>query len=485
MSKLLKLISIIASILNSVYLIWLILNITNFIGWLVLLADLIYVISFDLFLINHWNQNSKKRSYRKPRGTLDVFLPIVNEPYEMFEETLKAAVNIKYDQKTVYVLDDGNRTDIKFLADKYGARYIARKSSEHYKAGNLNSALSKSNGEYILVLDADQVVLPSIAEHLLGHFIKDSKMAIVTTRQRYKISKNDFNNDYIFYMHMQRGKNINNAAISTGTGVIYRRSAIDAIKGFQTWNIVEDMYTSYVLHKSGYNSLYIDKPYTTGTAPFDLQTIYKQRGTWATDTFRMFFKQNPMIAKGLTVSQRLHYFEMGFGYIMPAIAVPITFAIMPISLLLHQDLTKSTSIYSSLGLPAFLLIMYVIYSLSNSTTSGIRFWMAMFPVYFKSMVLGIQRKKIRYIVTSKTSGNTRSIKLVIPQIIAVISNFIVITYQLFDGLDITDISNTAWFIVMAYCLYPVITRGLQIQLSLDNITLRFKTLRKFKYSYAS
>ena len=68
---------------------------------------------------------------------------------------------------------------------------------------------------------------------------------------------------------MQPGKNYDNAAISCGSGVIYAREKLEKIGGFQTWSIVEDLYTSYSLHRAGFTSLYVNRAYTIGTAPLD------------------------------------------------------------------------------------------------------------------------------------------------------------------------------------------------------------------------
>lgn len=488
MSKYIKFAALIGSMFNIAYLLWLIMNVTTVLGWLVVLAEFIFVTSFNLFLWNHWTQRTNNRSYRQPKGSLDVFLPVVNEPIDMFEKTLAAAANINYADKTVYVLDDGNRAAVKQLAKKYKAIYLARRSSRNYKAGNMNYGLKRSHGDFILVLDADQVVTKSIANHLLGHFQKDPMLSIVTTKQRYSVPRKDFNNDYLFYLHMQKGKNANNAAISTGTGVIYRRSALKVIGGFQTWNIVEDMYTSYILHRHGFTSLYVAKAYTTGTAPQDIPTIYKQRGTWATDTMRMFFQRNPLLVGGLTIRQRLHYFEMGFGYLMPAIAVPITVMVLPLSLVFHDSVIAQSNVYSLMSFPAFALIMATMYQLSNRTMGSIQYWMGLFPVYLKSTLLATQKTKMRYIVTSKTSNDSRAIRLVLPQCFVLMINIIALSVQLFDQVTWTDLTNLFWFAITAYCLLPVIESGLQLSTLRiskgDWRKLRVTNLRRQKFAFS-
>jgi cellulose synthase (UDP-forming) len=281
--------------------------------------------------------------------------------------------------KSIYILDDGDRDEIKALADKYNVQYLRRDENTNYKAGNLNNALKNSFGEFILVLDADQIVNPNIAKDLLGHFIHDPKLAIVTTKQHFDVPKNDFNHQRMFYEYMQPGKNSDNAAFSCGSGVFYRRSALEEVGGFQTWNIVEDVYTTYVMHSTGYKSLYINKSYTTGLAPTDLPTIYKQRGTWALDTLRIFLKKNPLLQKGLSFKQRLHYFEICIVYLFPALAIPILFTIMPLSIVMERDIVTPSIWYPILRFPSLLLTLIFFYKQSGNRWIEIQFWISLFP----------------------------------------------------------------------------------------------------------
>ncbi|MCR4329529.1 MAG: cellulose synthase catalytic subunit, partial [Candidatus Roizmanbacteria bacterium] len=324
-----KVLSAVVVVLNALYLPWLATHIEGVGGGLLFFAEALIASLSLLFIINHWSQFHVHHSRRPAYGSVDIFLPVVNEPITIFERTLKAATEVNYTSKTIYILDDGSREVIKKLAEKYGVVYLARSTHHHRKAGNLNFGIEHSHGDFILVLDADQVAKPNIITDVLGYFQEDVHIAIVTLRQNFDVPYNDFNHDTLFYEHMQAGKNEDNAAISCGSGVFYRRTALESINGFQTWNVVEDLYTSYVLHARGFYSVYINKSYTTGLAPLDLAGIYQQRGTWAVDTLRLFFRRSPLFFKGFTFRQRLHYVEIGWSYIVSAIAIPIVF-ILPI-----------------------------------------------------------------------------------------------------------------------------------------------------------
>jgi len=308
MNRKLLLITVLA---NTAYIIWLAFHIHGYEGVIFYLAEVTISSLPVFFLFNHWTQEHVEHSYHQPKGSVDVFISIVNEPLSLFEPVVEKALGITYAWKKIYILDDGKRESIRKLAMKHNVEYISRPNSrEDGKAGNLNYGLEHSTSDYILVLDADQEVTnPEILNELLGHFQADTNLAMVATRQKFDVPKNDFNHDHIFYEHMQTGKNSNNAAISAGSGVIYSRKALDAVGGFQTWNIVEDLYTSYIFQIAGFKTQYVNKSYTLGTAPKRLANIYKQRGTWALDTMRLVFKDSPLFKKSLTFRQKVHYFD--------------------------------------------------------------------------------------------------------------------------------------------------------------------------------
>jgi len=453
--------------LNGIYLAWLSVHVEGLGGSLLFIAETLIASLSLLFLINHWSQHHVRHTKVAASGSVDIFLPVVNEPLSIFERTLKAATAIEYMWKTIYVLDDGSRAEIKKLAQKYGATYVARSIHNDRKAGNLNFGLEHSDGDFILVLDADQVAKPAIIKDILGYFQSNSRLAIVTLRQHFDVPKNDFNHDTLFYQHMQAGKNADNAAISCGSGVFYRRSALEEINGFQTWNIVEDLYTSYVLHAHGFLSLYINKPYTLGLAPQDLSEIYQQRGTWAVDTLRLFFRRSPLFFKGFTLRQRLHYFEIGWAYIVSATAIPIIFILPIVTMYLNLHIISDERTYILLRVPSLLPILYLYYSLSGNSFSTSQFWASFFPVNMKALALAVLPFKVNYRVTNKLAGvGKRDIMLIFPHLILACTGVWVLVWRVtavdhhltfFTGL------NMIWIFLMLFWFYPVIKKGLLLE----------------------
>src|SRR5260221_1805111 len=206
MNKKSKIIGLITVFANLGYVAWLTFNVNGILGFMLLLAEYLITSLSVIFLINHWKQYHAGKSNIKANGSLDIFIPVVNEPIEMVRKTVEAASRINYKNKKIYFLDDGAKDEYKEIAKEYGCKYLKRSTNIHYKAGNLNFGLENSNGDFILVLDADQIVKPNIANDLLGYFEEDKRLAMVTTRQSFDVPEGDFNHDKLFYGEMQPGK---------------------------------------------------------------------------------------------------------------------------------------------------------------------------------------------------------------------------------------------------------------------------------------
>jgi len=170
-----------------------------------------------------------------PRGdeTVDVFITTYNEPIELVSLTAEAATRIQWPHLTVHILDDGSRPEMAAKAAELGCGYIARGSEwenkpRHAKAGNVNNALMQTSGDFILILDADQIPAPEIIPQTLGYF-QDEELAFVQTPQYfYNLPPGDpFGSDApLFYGPIQQGKDGWNAAFFCGSNAVLRREAL-------------------------------------------------------------------------------------------------------------------------------------------------------------------------------------------------------------------------------------------------------------------
>ena len=446
-------------ILNLVYLIWVFPHLNGWVGAIFYIAELVLISLTIVLGICHWERTDIIDQRFKPEGSVDVFITCYNEPLSMIWKTVRAACAMSYKNKKIYLLDDGPRKEVKGIARHYGINYLSRGTNKDAKAGNLNYGLEHSNSEFILTLDADQVPERRLLNKTLGHFQEGEDIAMVTTRQSFDVHGRDFNHDYLFYHYMQPGKTTEYCPTSCGSGVIYRRSSLEKIEGFQTWNMVEDLYTSYTLNQRGYRSVYINKAYTMGLAPQDIKNIYKQRGTWALDSLRIFFRKNPFFVKGLTWRQRVHYLEITYHYLVSGFFLPILFLFPVISLFTNYPIIFTSEYYLPIRMPGLIAII-LFYGQLNRGHESNQFWAGLWPVYLKSTFLALMPGKTKYKVTQKVEAHGRRIFLVLPQLIVLTAGVIGIPFSiLFFGISPNTYINATWILLQFWWVSPIIAKG--------------------------
>lgn len=403
--------------------------------------------------------------------TVDVFIPTCGEPVEIIERTVTAAAAMRHDRKQLYLLDDGADERVRALAERHGAIYLRRPVREHRKAGNLNFGFKQSSGDLILALDADQVPQPELIERIIGYFSLPH-IAFVQTAQNFDLPDKDpwSNADEVFYKAMQSGKDYDNAAISCGSGVMYRRQAIEDIGGFSEWNLVEDLHTSMLLHDRGWKSVYHDNHYTTGTAPTDAIGNQKQRWQWAVDSLRILFWDCPLLRRGLTWNQRLEYFHFGYNYIVFGVFMPIFFA-MPIWAMFSNNFMLRRPLWEYLLARSPYIIIYMITNnLLTDRVHTIKSFQAQasrFAMFFDAVLTALRHRKAppAYTVTSKIAmhhGFLSRLYCCLPHLVVVIASAAAIVF------GIMTIHDDFWFLLINifWCMWNIFLLWRYIALTL-------------------
>jgi cellulose synthase (UDP-forming) len=224
-------------ILGVNYVVWRWLASINWANWWIsvplVLAETYSIVDLSLFSMTVWRSRQRGEPPDAPEGlSADVFITTYNEPIELVVTTATAAAAIRYPHHT-WILDDGAREGLRVAAAKLGVGYVTRGAEwdgkpRHAKAGNLNNALLRTTGEFILVLDADMVPEPEILDRTLGYFT-DEKVSLVQTPQYFKnVPRSDplGNQAPLFYGPIQEGKDGWGASFFCGSNAVLRREAL-------------------------------------------------------------------------------------------------------------------------------------------------------------------------------------------------------------------------------------------------------------------
>ncbi|WP_309648670.1 glycosyltransferase family 2 protein [Nocardioides sp.] len=234
---LIRVIVILTSLLGLNYVVWRWLFSVNWDAWWIavplVVAESYSLIDSLLFGLGMWRLKERETPPPPEPGlTVDVFIATYNEPIELVMTTARAARAITYPHQT-WVLDDGNRPEMRAAAEAEGIGWITRSAEwagmpRHAKAGNLNNALLTTEGEFLLILDADMIPKPEMLDHTLGFFV-DERMALVQTPQYFtNVPEEDplGSQAPLFYGPIQQGKDGWNSAFFCGSNAVIRREAL-------------------------------------------------------------------------------------------------------------------------------------------------------------------------------------------------------------------------------------------------------------------
>ena len=289
---------------------------------------------------------------------VDIYIPTYNEDVEIVRKTALGALAIDYpaDKKRVYILDDGRaekyrarREMLRQMCEELGCTLLTRDNNEHAKAGNINTAFVRTEGDLVLILDCDHIPSRQFLQHTVGFFF-DPKVAFVQTPHWF-YNPDPFERNLLtggripvgnelFYKVLQKGNDFWNAAFFCGSAAVIRKEYALQVGGIATETVTEDCHTAFRLHSLGYKSIYYDKIMVAGLAPEKFSSYVGQQVRWARGMAQILRIENPLINPklNLTLAQRICYFSAtshffyGFPRLMYAIAPTLflLFGINPI-----------------------------------------------------------------------------------------------------------------------------------------------------------
>lgn len=253
--------------------------------------------------------------------TVDVMIPTYNEPLEVVRGTVLAAKNMDWpaDKLKVYILDDGKRADFAEFAETAGVGYITREEHKHAKAGNINHALSLTDGDLVAIFDCDHIPVRAFLQLTCGWLVKNPKIGFVQTPHHFyskdpfeknlRLNKEAPHENAFFHNLIQKGNDAWNSTFFCGSCAVLRRKALEEVGGIAVETVTEDAHTSLKLNRKGWSSAFISIPLAAGLATESLSAHIGQRIRWARGMIQIFRIDNPFFKKGLSLGQRICFFN--------------------------------------------------------------------------------------------------------------------------------------------------------------------------------
>jgi cellulose synthase/poly-beta-1,6-N-acetylglucosamine synthase-like glycosyltransferase len=320
-----------------------------FIQTVLIAISLILTLLFFLYGFNHYYLLISARRYRTPvlpehptaRPAVSIQLPVYNEKY-----VIRRVVGACADMAEVYgiekvrilILDDSNDDTIQEV-DKVVEEYrkqhfqievLRRGCRDGFKAGALQSALIRTEEEFIAIFDADFVPPVDFLLRTLPYFDQNEKLGIIQSR----------------WTHLNRNYNLLTRAISyaidvhflveqpgryaagiyqnfNGSGGVLRKKAILESGGWQSDTLAEDLDLSYRMQILGYRIIYLRDLLCPGEIPPTIPNIKQQQGRWACGALRVARKILPLLLQNRKIGIRERYqaFIHLTGYIIQPLMV--------------------------------------------------------------------------------------------------------------------------------------------------------------------
>ncbi|MEX2529459.1 MAG: glycosyltransferase family 2 protein [Gemmatimonadota bacterium] len=304
-----------------------------------------------------------------------VQLPVFNE-VGVVERLLQAVAGLEYprDRLHIQLLDDSTdgtsgiaaRTIERLRENGFRIDHLRRRDRTGFKAGALQAGMARTEGEYILILDADFVPDPDLIHRLLPPFL-DSSVGMVQARWDHLNEKESLLTrcqalllDAHFFFE-QGGRCASGAFMSfNGTAGMWRRTALEEAGGWSWDTLTEDLDASYRAQMAGWRFVFLPHVGVPAELPGTVRALEVQQKRWSQGGMQTAGKVLPDLWAGpWTPRVKLE----GTIHLLAHLAHPLT-------LVLGVLLLPSAMARRSLGLDRFLaldLLVFLVATLSFLT----------------------------------------------------------------------------------------------------------------------
>lgn len=260
-------------------------------------------------------------SGKAPKVTVQ--LPMFNELY-VAERIIEKAAEFDYphDKLQIQVLDDSTDETVGVIAKKVAEiaarginiQHIHRVDRTGYKAGALDAAMDKVEGDFIAIFDADFVPEKDFLQKTIPYF-EDPKIGVVQTRWGH------LNKDYSILTELQAfglnghfaieqgGRTASGHFINfNGTGGIWRKQCIEDAGGWEHDTLTEDLDLSYRAQIFGWKFKYCEHVIAPAELPVTMSALKNQQHRWMKGGAECFIKmwKRLLFAKNVKFMDRVH-----------------------------------------------------------------------------------------------------------------------------------------------------------------------------------
>jgi cellulose synthase/poly-beta-1,6-N-acetylglucosamine synthase-like glycosyltransferase len=309
-----------------------------------------------------------------PKVTIQ--LPMFNELY-VAERIIETAAEFEYprDKFEIQVLDDSTDETKDVIANKVAQiaaqgvniKHIHRVDRTGYKAGALDAAMDKVEGDFIAIFDADFVPEKDFLLKTMPYFQNDS-IGVVQTRWGH------LNKDYSILTELQAfglnghfaieqgGRNSSGHYINfNGTAGIWRKKCIEEAGGWEHDTLTEDLDLSYRAQIKGWKFKYLENVISPAELPITMSALKNQQHRWMKGGAECFIKMWRRIigAENVKFGDKVHALSHLFN--SSVFLFILTLSILSVPVLHIKDSFSDLNYYIKFGSIFIVSTLFLMY----------------------------------------------------------------------------------------------------------------------------
>ena len=248
----------------------------------------------------------KRPEYPRPATAprVDALVAAYNEA-TVIARTLSSLLASRDVDVRVIVVDDGSTDGTGAVVEReFGADPRVRlvRKANGGKASALNVALSLSEAEIVVGVDADTQLAPDALSVLLRPFADPKVGAVagnVKVGNRTRLVTRWQSLEYITSQNVDRRAMSRLNAITVVPGAIggYRAAALRAVGGYRSDTLAEDMDLTWRLRRAGWAAVNAGAAHAYTEAPDTLRALMKQRFRWTFGTLQCLWKHRAAVGR--------------------------------------------------------------------------------------------------------------------------------------------------------------------------------------------
>jgi cellulose synthase (UDP-forming) len=384
--------------------------------------------------------------------TVDVFIPVYDEPHALVAKSLRAAVGIRYPHRT-WLLDDSHSPALAALAAELGVGYLERDDHRDAKAGNVNAALARTDGEIVAIFDLDHLAHPDFLDAVLGYFA-DPKMGFVQACVAFhnggesSVAQATSEQCHDVYGPTSMGMSGTGTALVWGSHTTFRRTALETTGGYRP-GLAEDLHTSVAMHAEGWRSVYEPTVHAVGLVPSEIRGLTKQQFKWARGVFDVWLWIWPRLRRRLTLAQNLAYHVRFTYYLLGPLFLAHALATL-VALEQGGSAGAAFTSYVARAIPMSVLVLGIRYAVNalwnpqrserqRFNWSGYAISVAFWPVYTAALIGALLRLPVPHIATPKEASGRAHPWVVAPQMILCAALVAAVVWRVLAGPGLGDV----------------------------------------------